>query len=90
MNNLAMICPHSIKSCQGGGPHIGLTMVHLLRAGPWLAFALIGGSATPVLAASCKSSGGLAYLGNTRDASRSIWLSRTQQGLFALESAQGN
>ena len=61
----------------------------LLRAGPWLAFLLVG-SPLPALAANCKSSGGLAYLGNTRNDAKSVWLSRTDQGSFALEAAQGS
>ncbi|PWK65654.1 outer membrane autotransporter protein [Aminobacter sp. AP02] len=61
-----------------------------LRATPLFAFAVIVASPIPALAANCKSSGGLTYLGNTRDASRSVWLSRTDQGSFALESAQGS
>ena len=44
----------------------------------------------PALAANCKSSGGLAYLGNTRNDAKSVWLSRTDQGSFALEAAQGS
>jgi hypothetical protein len=42
------------------------------------------------LAANCKSSGGLLYLGNTIDGARSVWLSRTDLGSFELEAAQGN
>ena len=61
-----------------------------LRAAPLVAFAVIVGSPLPALAAKCKSSGGLTYLGNTRDGSRSVWLSLTRQGSFALEAAQGN
>ena len=44
----------------------------------------------PALAQNCKSDGSLRYLGNTRDAARSVWLSRTGAGSFALESAQGS
>jgi len=61
-----------------------------LRAALWVAFAVIIGSPLPALAANCKSSGGLTYLGNTRDGSRSVWLSLTQDGSFELEAAQGN
>ena len=61
----------------------------LLRATPFVAFFLVG-SRLPALAANCKSSGGLTYLGNTRDQSRSVWLSLTDQGSFDLEAAQGN
>jgi hypothetical protein len=43
----------------------------------------------PALAASCKSSGALTYLGNIRDQTQSVWLSRTDLGSFTLESAQG-
>ena len=67
-----------------------MVAVALLRATPWAAFFLVVGSQVPALAANCKSSGGLTYLGNTRDQSRSVWLSRTDQGSFDLEAAQGN
>ncbi len=62
----------------------------LFRTGAWLTFVMIAGSPLPALAANCKSSGGLAYLGNTRDGSKSVWLSRTDQGSFGLESAKGS
>ena len=61
-----------------------------LRAAPFVAFAVIVGSPLPALAAKCKSSGGLTYLGNTRDGSSSVWLSLTHQGSFELDAAQGN
>ena len=61
-----------------------------MRAIPLLSVALVVGSSLPAMAANCKSSGGLLYLGNTRDGSRSVWLSRTDLGSFALEAAQGN
>ncbi|WP_272950647.1 autotransporter outer membrane beta-barrel domain-containing protein [Sinorhizobium meliloti] len=41
-------------------------------------------------AANCNSRGGLAYLGNTQGATRSVWLSGTSAGSFSLEAAQGN
>ncbi|RVM46301.1 autotransporter domain-containing protein [Sinorhizobium meliloti] len=41
-------------------------------------------------AANCNSRGGLAYLGNTQEATRSVWLSGTSAGSFSLEAAQGN
>ncbi|MDX0468499.1 autotransporter domain-containing protein [Sinorhizobium medicae] len=41
-------------------------------------------------AANCSAGGGLAYLGNTRGAARSVWLSGTSAGSFGLEAAQGN
>ncbi len=62
----------------------------LMRAIPLLSVALVIGSSLPAMAANCKSSGGLLYLGNTRDGSRSVWLSRTDLGSFELEAAQGN
>ena len=54
------------------------------------ALLLIACAPMPALAQNCKSDGGLRYLGNTRDAARSVWLSRTGAGSFALESAQGS
>ncbi|MBZ9655771.1 autotransporter outer membrane beta-barrel domain-containing protein [Phyllobacterium lublinensis] len=45
---------------------------------------------SPALAANCKSSGGLVYLGNTSDGTKSVWLSGTAPGSFSLEAAQGN
>jgi hypothetical protein len=41
-------------------------------------------------AQSCKNSGNLNYIGRTSDNSRSVWLSLTQSGMFALEAAQAN
>lgn len=41
-------------------------------------------------AANCSSRGGLAYLGNTQGATRSVWLSGTSAGSFGLDAAQGN
>src|SRR5215510_3193073 len=38
----------------------------------------------------CDAQGGLFYLGNNRDDSRSIWLSGTSAGSFRLDAAQGN
>lgn len=38
----------------------------------------------------CDAQGGLFYLGNTSDDSRSIWLSATSAGAFRLDAAQGN
>ena len=61
-----------------------------LRVRGGLAILLIAGSGMPALAADCKSEGGLRYLGNTRDAARYVWLSRTGAGSFALKSAQGS
>ena len=48
--------------------------------------------AVPGLAAakSCDSSGNLRYLGVTNDGKRSVWLSATSPGQFALESAKGS
>jgi len=46
-----------------------------LSARGGLGLLLIAGSAMPAMAANCKSDGSLTYLGNTRDASRSVWLS---------------
>ncbi|KQU74081.1 autotransporter [Ensifer sp. Root1252] len=48
------------------------------------------GAAGDALAANCSSRGGLAYLGNTKGATRSVWLSGTSAGSFGLEAAQGN
>src|SRR5690349_10617559 len=38
----------------------------------------------------CSAQGGLFYLGNNNDDSRSIWLSGTSAGSFRLDAAQGN
>ncbi|OCP21264.1 MULTISPECIES: autotransporter domain-containing protein [unclassified Ensifer] len=48
------------------------------------------GSAVPAVAANCDANGGLAYLGNIRDGSNSVWLSGTSAGSFSLEAAQGS
>ena len=61
-----------------------------LRAIPLVSVALVVGSSLPAVAANCKSSGGLLYLGNTINGSQSVWLSRTDLGSFELEAAQGN
>ena len=51
----------------------------------------LGGlSSGEVLAASCDTRGGLAYLGNVKGSTRSVWLSGTSAGSFNLEAAQGN
>ncbi|OCP01782.1 MULTISPECIES: autotransporter outer membrane beta-barrel domain-containing protein [unclassified Ensifer] len=52
----------------------------------------LGSLAMPgvAVAANCSSSGGLAYLGNTKGATSSVWLSGTSAGSFGLEAAQGN
>jgi hypothetical protein len=52
----------------------------------------LAGLVAPTLAHAkkCSSNGGLIYLGNTRDASDSVWLSATSPGLFELDSAKGN
>ncbi len=47
-------------------------------------------SSVDAFAANCGSRGGLAYLGNTLGATRSVWLSGTSAGSFGLEAAQGN
>ncbi|MDE4552962.1 autotransporter domain-containing protein [Sinorhizobium meliloti] len=47
-------------------------------------------STVDAFAANCSSRGGLAYLGNTQGATRSVWLSGTSPGSFGLEAAQGN
>jgi hypothetical protein len=90
--DLAILSSNENQVYQAGGLDTGRAMVStsLLRSGAWLAFALIAGSSAPALAANCKSSGGLAYLGNTRNDTKSVWLSRTDQGSFALEAAQGS
>jgi len=41
-------------------------------------------------AANCKSSGKLRHLGVSADGGKSVWLSATSPGQFALESAKGN
>ncbi|RVO62289.1 autotransporter outer membrane beta-barrel domain-containing protein [Sinorhizobium meliloti] len=41
-------------------------------------------------AANCSSRGGLAYFGNPRAETRSVWLSGTGAGSFGLPAAQGN
>ncbi|CAN7169916.1 autotransporter outer membrane beta-barrel domain-containing protein [Rhizobium sp. LjRoot254] len=46
-------------------------------------------SASEAFAGNCDSRGGLAYLGNVKDGTRSVWLSGTTAGVFGLESAQG-
>ncbi|UWU16866.1 autotransporter domain-containing protein (plasmid) [Rhizobium sullae] len=59
----------------------------------YLGAALIAGLcgvAGDAFAANCSSRGGLAYLGNTKGATGSVWLSGTSAGSFGLEAAQGN
>ena len=56
----------------------------------WPIALLLAAIPLPAVAANCKSSGGLTYLGNTRDQSKSVWLSRTDQGSFGLKSAKGS
>jgi hypothetical protein len=57
---------------------------------------LVLGSAGPLPHAfaqgggSCKSSGGLRFIGTTTDQSKSVWLSGTIAGSYRLEAAQGN
>ncbi|ASP69385.1 hypothetical protein ACVMB2_004898 [Sinorhizobium meliloti] len=41
-------------------------------------------------ATKCSSRGGLAYLGNPRAETRSVWRSGTSSGSFGLQAAQGN
>lgn len=69
-----------------------VTIVHkpFRRAVRMAALAVVAASPVPAFAQACKSDGGLAYLGNIRDASRSVWLSGTVAGSFRLEAAQGN
>lgn len=56
-----------------------------------VAVLLIAGSPAPVLAANCKSSGGLRFIGTTSNSSESVWLSATSgAGSFSLEAAQGS
>jgi hypothetical protein len=72
-------------------PRLSRTSALFTSAAPrWLALVLITWNTAPAFAQSCKDDGGLAYLGNTREASRSVWLSGTVAGSFSLEAAQGN
>ena len=53
------------------------------------ALSLIG-LTSPAIADSCKSNGGLTFLGDTPNNSSSVWLSGTGPGSFELDAAQGN
>jgi hypothetical protein len=57
---------------------------------PLAATLLTAGAPAALQAANCGASGGLYYVGNTNDQSRSIWLSATSAGAFRLDAAQGN
>jgi hypothetical protein len=58
--------------------------------GAGLALLALTGISDPVFSQACKSSGGLRFLGTTRDESRTVWLSGTVAGSYRLEAAQGN
>ncbi len=51
---------------------------------------IIAGAPSLALAASCKSDGGLHFLGTTAGDDRSVWLSATTAGDFALDAAKGD
>lgn len=57
---------------------------------PGLVVLSVAGTPVSAFADSCKSSGGLRFLGVTSDSSSSVWLSGTSAGSFGLDAAQGN
>ncbi len=61
---------------------VSLAAVAVSLSSPWMS-----GDA---IAANCSATGGLAYLGNTKGAAGSVWLSGTSAGSFGLDAAQGN
>lgn len=66
-------------------------LVQSMSLGGALIAGLLGFHPTgEAFAANCNARGGLAYLGNTQGATRSVWLSGTSAGSFGLEAAQGN
>lgn len=67
-----------------GWRHAGHPKIALLAASLFVA------AASDAHAQSCKSDGGLRYLGNAVDGSESVWLSGTVAGSFELEAAQGS
>src|SRR5262245_42939034 len=73
-----------------GLPPFAVARLRLVKYCAGLLGVLAAGIPGSALAANCKSSGGLTYLGNARDQSQSVWLSRTDPGSFLLEAAQGS
>ena len=57
---------------------------------PQLMGVLLASAPLSALAGNCDANGSLYYLGNTSNASNSVWISATSAGSFRLDAAQGN